>query len=374
MRFLRPDRAPLAEQLSPVRNKFLYVTLLAFLGVGYGLKAVNIVSGFSRVALDAAMSTNSLPDPSICRLVTADTQTLIDTFEGKIPIDPTKLYESIGILDKFGPAVIALDFYTDAPAYQKLTVPQTNATIVWVQGYHKENGYGAVAGRRNTAPGPVGSPVFELENDTIRRYIQYFDSRPTFARAIVDAYCLKRAESDKRCEELKETDKKDYDYLRHFNDNTARSLSLFRKGLISPESREYKGKVIILGGEYGEDYHQTSIGKMTGARLNADAVESILAPPLRDLPATWEWGLKITVGFIVALVYRNVMTIPAAVILLLLVAFSIAGSIYLLRVFGYWPNLALFTLGIWIEQLYESHHTAQHDLERLFRRDSPVGR
>jgi CHASE2 domain-containing sensor protein len=369
MKLLRPDRDPLLKQLSPMRNKAFYVTLATFLALGYGLKKVDLISKFSGVTLDATMSRQPLPEPSVCRLVMIDAATLAEHFGSKIPVSPVELLRAVELLDKFRPAVIAVDFLTEDPAYKSLDLPKTNAEVVWAQGLDfKSHRLGPVLGREATIPGRFGPAVFFELDGMIRRYSPSLHAEwrvPTFAHSTVEAYCEKQGRFDTRCKHLNLKIGDEESYIRHFDDVTSRSFALFKQGYLKPTIKDYEGKIIILGGNYGDDVRYTSIGKMSGARLNAHAIESMLSRRLRDLPNRWEWSAKVLLGLAIALVYRNFMAIPAAVVLILLVAGSAVGSVYLLREFGYWPNIALFMMGIWIEQLYESHHVAQHDLQHL---------
>jgi CHASE2 domain-containing sensor protein len=366
MQLLRPNRKPLTDQIKPKGNLRLYGTLLTLVFLTSQLHRFPYLDRISGVALDSLLQGEPLPLPSECRLVLIRSSTIERHFHNRTPLPATDVINAIKILDQYAPAVIAVDILTTGADYTNVEIPKTQSTVVWARGYDSSTGLlSKVLGRDSLIPGISGVALFakDASDRRIRRYYSFLDDQsliPTFSHAIIESYCRERR-NEARCISALSVKGTQHRLLRFFDDNLAKPLDLFLDNQIGNTS-EYRNKIIILGGDYGNDVHPTPLGTSTGSRLVMSAVESSFGNTQAELPSWIELVLKLSIGFTIALIHKNLMPAPAAVSTIAIAALIAIFTSFLLLSIGYWANMTLILIGMWIEQMYETVELAQHEL------------
>jgi CHASE2 domain-containing sensor protein len=370
MLILRPNRDPIIKQLDPRHSRRFYITLILLVTATSQLYRVPFFHRLSGFTLDSILSSLALQSPQSTKLVVVRYSTIQKHFSRTVPLPAANLFAAIQALDRYRPAVIAVDVITDGDDYRKLQPPRTNATLIWARAMDRETlDLGKVLGRdEGLIPARFGISVFALDSPTepIRSFRAFFDQESTlesFPIAIVSEFCKKKPD-DTRCGQALATRGSKERILQIFDDSSARPLDLFMGDTpaLSPKTDEYVDKVLILGGDYGNDVWQTPLGSSTGARLVMSAVESILSDPKESAPGWTEILIKLVVGLVVGLVHRNFAPTPAAILTIVLTCGIAWAGALLLENVGYWVNMAIIVIGIWIEQLYETVELAQHEL------------
>lgn len=361
MLLLRANRKPLSEQVNPRQQVRFYLTLAVLVLASTQLHHIHFLNKVSGLALDSSLAGDPRkPDHCVLFLVTQNT--VVKHFNGRALLDPATLFKAIEELDKLGPAVIAIDFFTEADAYRSLSPPATHAALVWAQGERQKvlgRSSGAVVG------GSFGISRLNLDgaDEPIRTYREFFDEQstlPSFPRAIIEAFCQTRA-TDARCAAALARRGPESHYIQFFDDTEWRPLDLVLDHQLGRQPG-FEKKIFILGGSYGSDIHPTPFVSRLGSSIVMSEVESSLSGVRREVPGWVVISIKVILGFCISLIHRNFMPFPAAGITLLIAGMVVFGGVRQFAWTGYWVDLVIILIGVWIEQLYETVELAHHQI------------
>jgi CHASE2 domain-containing sensor protein len=302
------------------------------------------------------MLLNRGPSETQVALVTITDEDYGSLFDGISPLQAEKLEGLINAIAKGSPAVICVDVDTSSKTFRdRFKIHDWRSRMVWEREIRevpedadllnaaKIEPLDVLGGRVDLDPSrnSTGLPILieDAEDKVTRRYRRIIKTSvgdlPSLPWAVVKAYSVNRPEDLTRLPESGE------DLLIHFvpDRQHSRRINLTASKVLQltlhwPEASPIRDKIVILGGSYGDqDRHDTPIGRLTGAEVLANVIETELngggfKPPSEVLL----FALELFEAFVLILLFHvsrfsiallaSILVAPALAVLCSRVAFQ----------------------------------------------------
>jgi CHASE2 domain-containing sensor protein len=260
---------------------------------------VGILHKLETIASDTEMLLNRGPNESRVAFVTITDEDYKSVFGGISPLQPEKLEALITAVAKGDPAVICVDVDTSSKIFrERFKVHSRGPRIVWerevrnipedadLSNYDKIEPEDVLGGRVDLDPSrnSTGLPLLieDAEDKVTRRYRRVIKTSigelPSLPWAVVKLYF------ENRPDELAKLPETSEELLIHFAPDRQQSrrinLSSSKVQQLAsqwPEASPIRNKIVVLGGSYlDQDRHDTPIGRLTGAEVLANVIETEL--------------------------------------------------------------------------------------------------
>ena len=217
------------------------------------------------IALDVSSGLGLVTRNTGVVIVDIDDSDYEDLFQGKSPLNPTKLIELVDAIAKASPKAIGIDIVTDPEVWTKIQTP-SHIPIVWV--YRPDN-------PEVKSPPPTdttwGSPKWPINGPVVRQYVRlvpYQDYQsPSLAWEI-----MKKAFPNSGLEENSE--ELTIRFIRGQNVvHASNVLTLANAANWGHPGSPLWNKTVLLGGTYN-DVHETPLGRMPGVEIWANILET----------------------------------------------------------------------------------------------------
>jgi len=317
---------------------------------------VGVLHRLETIASDTEMLLNRGPSETQVALVTITDEDYGSLFDGISPLQAEKLEGLINAIAKGSPAVICVDVDTSSKTFRdRFKIHDWRSRMVWEREIRevpedadllnaaKIEPLDVLGGRVDLDPSrnSTGLPILieDAEDKVTRRYRRIIKTSvgdlPSLPWAVVKAYFANRPEDLTRLPESSE------DLLIHFISDRqhSRRINLTASKVLQltlhwPEASPIRDKIVILGGSYGDqDRHDTPIGRLTGAEVLANVIETELngggfKPPSEVLL----FALELFEAFVLILLFHvsrfsiallaSILVAPALAVLCSRVAFQ----------------------------------------------------
>jgi CHASE2 domain-containing sensor protein len=374
----------LVQRIVRALPAILFLVLLVFV-FGH----VGILHKLETVASDAEMQLNRVPWDSRVALVTITNDDYRGIFGGISPLNPRKLEELINDISKGEPLVICVDIDTSHPQFKdNFNAGNWKPHIVWerevrelpedaeIANKEKLEPLDVLGGKQDLDPSNNSNGLALLKDDpedkVTRRYSRMIPTRvgnlPSLPWATVKAYFRNNPGQLAKLHESSE------DLLIRFSSDPQRfhrvnlTASKVRElALQWPIASPIRNKIVVVGGSYlDQDRHDTPVGRLTGAEVMANVVETELngggyKPPSKLLL----FSLELFEGFFLILIFHICRLLTALVTTVLLV--PLLAIICSLIAFGDWIHVWHFLpilLGLIFFEVYE--HYRRRTIPRLY--------
>lgn len=345
-----------------------WVTLTVLIALSYALSLVPLVERTAGSWFDAYHGHGPVASERHVRLVVISRSFWREHFGGRTPLPHERLFAALERVARHGPAVIVVDVFTDDDAYRTARLPDLSMPVVWARPVDERSlVLGSVLGSRQDLPRHWGTPLLIPDlDDVVRRYQRYVRTsdgslEPTLWWAAVRAFCASAAPPAARVCRADGGAAESIAFLpRHDRGRLSIDLEdIIRTDRSPAEDNALRDRVVVLGGMYdGTDRVRTSTGDVWGAEVVVDAIEADLGgSALRPLGTIPGLILKIVIGLTIGLAHHRLMPRVAAAVMLVLTGGALGATLYA-SLLGYWIDVTLLVIGMWIEQLYESAATA----------------
>ena len=260
---------------------------------------VGVLHRLETIASDTEMLLNRGPSETQVALVTITDEDYGSLFDGISPLQAEKLEGLINAIAKGSPAVICVDVDTSSKSFRdRFKIHDWQSRMVWEREIRdtpedadlvnaaKIEPLDVLGGRVDLDPSrnSTGLPILveDAEDKVTRRYRRIIKTSvgdlPSLPWAVVKAYFVNRPGELTRLPESSE------DLLIHFVPDRQRSRRInltaskvLQLSLHWPEASPIRDKIVILGGSYGDqDRHDTPIGRLVGAEVLANVIETEL--------------------------------------------------------------------------------------------------
>ena len=302
-------------------------------------------------------------------------------FNGRSPLDATRLFEAVDKIQQLEPQVLAVDIDTSDKSFENFRKNHLKTNLIWARGVGpsgntlKAEGFlGKDAGESRFA----GIAGFERDPDWTIRKLQEcitLDGKKmrTFHSAIVRA---SNNATDETCTEHDLIGTR-YNFPTLTLTQVEEAVRLLPKAGTNERKAAVKdnllrGKIVLLGGTYSMvDYHPGPYGLIPGVELVGAAVQAqkTAESSHERLQAVLAIVAEILLGILIAWVYFQPWhpLIQLSASLLLAGAFLFLPGV-LLYWFGFWTvNPFLLAMGMMISQMYEASRGHANEVKRLRR-------
>jgi len=366
-------------------REFPFVILLsAITGV---LHYAGCFKSLETAALDTFLSLNKPVEPQYVVLVAINDNDYKKQFNATSPLNHEKLLALIGAIAAGKPSLIAVDIDTSDDSWKDSKLSSSlpkNIPIVWAQGIERL--------KRELKPLPAlggvqpqtlaGIAALPMDWDgVIRRYRPSFKTvdgaAASFPAAIKSAFQALNAHGHLVANLVSKEKSKDqtlnFSAVRFdFESIYYEPLSATAIFDATKEQLDFKGKIVILGGEYraGRDVFRTPLGETSGLRLMAYTVECILQNKAIDnTNEIIMFLMDLLIGTGVVILHHCLSVRLSFWLTLLAVPFvTIISSYIAFTSVAYWANFVPMVFGMLIEQLYghvKKYNKMCKDLELL---------
>lgn len=246
-----------------------------------------------KTILDFQMRWNMPKEESNVAVVEITDDDYYKIFEGRSPLNPSKLTHLISAIAFGQPCVIGVDISTYDPPFKDMETPESWPPVIWVRDISEESlsvndkpSPKDVLGGKDAAFNQEAGLALLIEDDhgVVRRYRRMIETTegrlPSFPWVIYQ-------QSRKSCPGIATSDLEESAESLTINYSRGQE-GINRKRMLashvlelasSPEEleKDLKGKIVLLGGSYaGQDFHDTPIGRMPGVINMANTIETEL--------------------------------------------------------------------------------------------------
>ncbi|HVQ36349.1 MAG TPA: CHASE2 domain-containing protein [Pyrinomonadaceae bacterium] len=320
--------------------------------------------------LDMQLRLSSAPERSDVAIVNITDDDFKKLFGGERPLNPQLLSQLIEAIAKGGPAVIGVDIDTSAEKFKDFRFGQGWPPIVWerevkelpenIEAKEKPEPIDVLGGQDPALNASSGLPLLieDGEDKVTRRYRRFIENArdpnepwPSFAWAVVSRYGRIPGGPVEPFRDRFIGFAGDREGSHRINIPAAAVLEQSKSWTKdqSPLSR----KIVLLGGSYGEDWHETPLGRMQGVDILAYVLETELRGGGAAVPPKYIfYVLEILSGFSIVILFHAVRFSRA--LLLSLVAaplLALVCGLVAFRSFSGWAFFAPLLFGL---VLYEA--------------------
>jgi CHASE2 domain-containing sensor protein len=379
----RPEIAvqppPLATELRRTVPLVIGISILNFVLASFG-----ILRPIQLGVLDTWLRIQALrPDPKTIVIVAISNDDYESLFKSTSPLDPSELRKLIDAIALGRPKVIGVDIDTSDARFKDFQLDKRWPPVVWASVPEQlDKGRFKVQQVLGGGAGAVsGAALLPQEDNYVRDYLRQVVSDrgivESFPVAIVRLYRGSPAQESHSREHTGQSERLlDFwgapDQAYRFETYSAYTVLRGARGGAWQSEGVLNGKIVLLAGMYaaGRDRYQTPVGEMSGAEINAEAIETELhgggvEPPSEPLL----FLLNALVGVALILAYEewgfhvgavaNAIAIPVIPPVLSLVCFSSTR---------YWIVFILMPIALLIEYAYFHGRKRQKEaLLRLYR-------
>jgi CHASE2 domain-containing sensor protein len=363
----QPQRSLLKRMLMALPALLAAVILVAFFANTDSYRNVE------KALLDFQMHRNMPAEESPVAIVEIRDEDYYAIFGGQSPLNPTKLNQLISAIAKGQPCVIGVDISTYDRPFKEMEIPESWPPVIWVRDIVEESlsvndqpAPKAVLGGKDAAYNREAGLTLLIKDDqgVVRRYRRLIETTegrlPSFPWAVYQ-------QSKNSCPGIaapnlaESTDVLTINYsrgqegIRRTRIPASHVLELANS--VEELEKELKGKIVLLGGNYGgQDLHDTPLGRMPGVVNMANAIETELRgggwpqPPILLLVF-----LILFEGIAVVLLFDEkyslkralLLSVPMILIVALVCSLATYGSL------TYFPYFALIMVGVLIYELMD---------------------
>ncbi|HXG70844.1 MAG TPA: CHASE2 domain-containing protein [Gemmatimonadaceae bacterium] len=288
-------------------------------------------------------------------------------FEGRSPLDPSKLRQLIEAIAAGRPKLIVVDIDTSGSQFDSLGALPCRPPIVWAQDAIGESELAPVPHSSNRVfgePCSKGIAVFPRDSDgVVRRYARWVPTRegrmPTLPWAAVQA--LNRP--DDRARETEELLMLNFGGDRFsFPSFSAEQLVVGSRGEAWSSDGPLVGKIVVLGGTFraARDVYVTPFGERPGMNLVAQAIAAELDHGgIRTANHVTQFALETVIAL--AIVWINYLVTPTIGVLVAVCAVPVGALVVSWISFsalGFWVSSVPVLAGVTLDQVV--HHLRQY--------------
>lgn len=247
---------------------------------------------FQNLILDTNMSLSDAPTTTEVAIVKITDEDYRGFFEGKSPLDPSKLQWLINAISKGKPKLIGVDIDTSAPQFSVVQIGRDWPPIIWSREpkevpqtvLEKTELLDVLGGKDRALNANSGIPflIEDPEDKVTRRYRRLIETTeglmPSFSWAVARQALAKKQNN-------LEASQEDF-YIRFYNSQKGMTIgsnfpasTILELSMAADPSKNHplKDKIVLLGGAYlGQDLHDTPVGRMNGVEIIGQVVETEL--------------------------------------------------------------------------------------------------
>jgi CHASE2 domain-containing sensor protein len=427
------ENSPLSFSWREFRRHFLEAVpwILVLMVAVHFMEASGALKGFESAGLDTFLRFHprKMSDRVVIVEITDQDYESQDLFQGKSPLKSELLVDLVSSIQKYDPAVIAMDFDTRSKDWchlnsallanvlpEKSNLPRP--PVIWAEipaNIEEPLHLTPVLGGMLLDSRYVGVPRFPVDSDgLVRRYEEEFsvtgslqdcsweplhstdipegqqhlsaigtrDIFPSFAKAILDRACKRGVDCSSLRQERHEPvifnfygDRYRFPIIQshEFIGPAAAKSSPEYNDLQAQRAALFHNKIVLIGGNFSvaRDMYLTPLGPMAGVELIALAIESDFGGGIREAQRWYELFADFFVGSLIVFLYFYYRRRPRVAFLTSLLGIPLlafAFSWLLFQSVAYWFNFMPLIIGMVLHQMLELSESCgelQKEVQRL---------
>jgi CHASE2 domain-containing sensor protein len=329
------------------------------------LSRFGALHNLEKVLLDAQLRLSPPPERSDVAIVNITKDDFQDFFGGSRPLNAQRLHDLLDAIAHGGPRVIGVDIDTSAEQFKDFKLEEGWPPVVWerevqalpeaVDADEKLKPIGVLGRNDPTLNASSGLPLLieDGEDKVTRRYRRFLENvedasqpMPAFTTAILKHSPRTSFVASEPYEDRFIRYAGDRDGSHRLNLPVARVLEQSKTW--TKDQSPLSNKIVLLGGTYGEDWHETPLGTLAGVDILAYVLETELQGGGAPVPPKYLfYVLEILGGFALVILFHVVKFSRALLSSLVVVpVLALVCSLIASRSFSGWAFFAPLLLGV----------------------------